>query len=233
MIDDKMKNQLPLHVCKILQPQATINKLHTVFHTIIILSLLSYRASLLLFHHQSFTTPTHFLAWLLISASEFLLSFLWFLGQAYRWRPVTRTIFPERLPADEELPPIDIFICTADPTKEPTMEVMNTVLSAMSLDYPPEKLSIYLSDDAGSQITLFSIKEAFIFAKFWIPFCKKYGVETRCPKAYLSASGTDDFSFRCNEFMVDKENIKVNSNLSLSYCFSNSYGLFSLWIMHP
>ncbi|KAF2285419.1 hypothetical protein GH714_004256 [Hevea brasiliensis] len=31
---------------------------------------------------------------------------------------------------------------------------MNTVLSAMALDYPPEKLSVYLSDDGGSSPTL-------------------------------------------------------------------------------
>ena len=50
------------------------------------------------------------------------------------------------------------------PKKEPTIEVMNTVLSALALDYPIEKLSVYLSDDGGSYITLYAIKEACSFA---------------------------------------------------------------------
>ncbi|KAJ6356191.1 hypothetical protein OIU78_004323 [Salix suchowensis] len=77
-----------------------------------------------------------------------------FLTKLYTWRPVSRTTFSERLPEDEELPGIDVFICTADHKKEPPLEVMNTVLSAMALDYPSDKLSVYLSDDGGSSLTL-------------------------------------------------------------------------------
>jgi len=45
---------------------------------------------------------------------------------------------------EEELPGVDIFVCTADPTLEPPMLVISTVLSVMAYDYPPEKLNIYL-----------------------------------------------------------------------------------------
>ncbi|KAL0457045.1 UNVERIFIED_CONTAM: Cellulose synthase-like protein E1 [Sesamum latifolium] len=72
---------------------------------------------------------------------------------ATQWRPVKRTVYPERLPEDDKLPPIDVFIFTAHPSQEPSLEVMNTVISAMSLDYPPDKLSVYLSDDGGSYVT--------------------------------------------------------------------------------
>ena len=65
--------------------------------------------------------------------------------------------------------------------------VINTVLSVMAYDYPPEKLGVYLSDDAGSDLTFYALLEASEFAKHWIPFCKKYDVEPRSPAAYFRA----------------------------------------------
>ncbi|KMS99539.1 hypothetical protein BVRB_1g023090 isoform A [Beta vulgaris subsp. vulgaris] len=117
--------------------------------------------------------------------AELLFAFIWFLKQPFYWWPVTRTVFPERLPKDDVLPAIDVFLCTTDPKKEPTFEVMNTVISAMSLDYPADKLSIYLSDDGAASVTLYGIKEAWVFATWWLPFCKKYNVKTVCPRAYF------------------------------------------------
>ncbi|OVA02460.1 Cellulose synthase [Macleaya cordata] len=87
-------------------------------------------ASVLLFN-GGLTSKLHILSWVLIFVSEFLLFFYWLIGQAYRWRPVSRTVYPERLPEDTELPSIDVFRYTADPKKEPTVGVMNTVLLAM------------------------------------------------------------------------------------------------------
>ena len=52
------------------------------------------------------------------------------------------------------LPGVDIFVCTADPVIEPPLMVINTVLSMMAYDYPPEKLNIYVSDDGGSELML-------------------------------------------------------------------------------
>ncbi|KAH0641244.1 hypothetical protein KY285_037830 [Solanum tuberosum] len=117
---------------------------------------------------------------------------------------------PENLPADSELPGVDVFICTADPTKEPVLEVMNTVLSAMSLDYPSKKLSVYLSDDGGATVTLYAIKEACGFARVWVPFCRKYGVKTICPDAFFSSFGDDErLILGGNEFKNEEENIKA------------------------
>ncbi|KAF8401837.1 hypothetical protein HHK36_012783 [Tetracentron sinense] len=199
----------PLHVCRVQQPQASISRIHSLVHSMAILALFYYRVSILF--DSTRDKPT--LAWALIFASELLLSFIWLLNQAQRWRPVSRTAFPERLPADKELPAIDVFICTADPKREPTVEVMNTVLSAMSLDYPPEKLSVYLSDDGGSSLTLYAMQEALFFARSWLPFCRMYGVKTRCPKVYFSESEDGHSHSQSTEFMADRETIKSKYEL--------------------
>ena len=115
---------------------------------------------------------------------------------------------------DIELPSLDVFVCTVDPKKEPTIEVMNTVISALALDYPPEKLSVYLSDDGGSYVTLYAIKEAWSFAKSsWLPFCKKYGIRSRCPGPYFSSFANAERLLRSDEFRTEEEEIKVGANL--------------------
>ena len=45
---------------------------------------------------------------------------------------------------------LDVFICTADPYKEPPIRLVSTALSIMAYDYPTEKISVYVSDDVGS-----------------------------------------------------------------------------------
>lgn len=82
------------------------------------------------------------------------------------------------------------------------MNVVNTALSLMAYDYPPEKLSVYVSDDGGSDLTLFAFIEAAKFAKIWLPFCRDNNIVDRCPEAYFSSHnhGQDEF---------DSEEIKV------------------------
>ncbi|TQD70064.1 hypothetical protein C1H46_044403 [Malus baccata] len=70
--------------------------------------------------------------------------------------------------------------------------VMNTVLSAMAMDYPPEKLHVYLSDDGCAAVTLNGMREAWRFAKWWLPFCRRYGIKCTTPEAYFSAGGEGD-----------------------------------------
>ncbi|CAL0313493.1 unnamed protein product [Lupinus luteus] len=175
-------------------------------HSIALLFLFYYRLSFLFQNQVSRTS--HLLLWLLVFASEFILSFIWILCQAYRWRPVSRIVFPERLPEDDKLPAIDVFICTADPIKEPTLVVMNTVLSAMSLDYPTENLHVYLSDDGGSSLTLLGMRVAWKFARWWLPFCRRYRIKSRCPKAYFSGIENDGDFARSSVYMADKQKIK-------------------------
>ncbi|RZC03813.1 Cellulose synthase-like protein G2, partial [Glycine soja] len=140
-----------------------INRLHMLLHSTALAFLFYYRLCFLF--QPSETIESHSLPWLLVFASEIILSFIWILDQAYRWHPVLRSIFQERLLEDHKLPSIDVFICTADPTKEPTLDVMNTVLSAMALDYPPQKLHMYVSDEGGSPLTLHGVREASKFAR--------------------------------------------------------------------
>jgi cellulose synthase/poly-beta-1,6-N-acetylglucosamine synthase-like glycosyltransferase len=89
---------------------------------------------------------------------------------------------------EERLPNVDIFVCTADPFAEPPSLVVSTILSLMAYNYPPEKLNVYLSDDGGSILTFYAMWEASQFAKYWIPFCKRYKVEPRAPAAFFSST---------------------------------------------
>ncbi|XBI81882.1 hypothetical protein VPH35_090696 [Triticum aestivum] len=75
-----------------------------------------------------------------------------------------------------------------DPHSEPPSLVISTILSLMAYNYPAEKISVYLSDDGGSILTFYALWEASLFAKHWIPFCKRYNIEPRSPAAYFSES---------------------------------------------
>ncbi|ESW18652.1 hypothetical protein PHAVU_006G058700 [Phaseolus vulgaris] len=135
-------------------------------------------------------------AWLGMLGAELWFGFYWLLTQAFRWNLVFRQPFRNRLTQryEKKLPGVDIFVCTADPDIEPPMMVINTVLSVMSYDYPTEKLNVYLSDDAGSQITFYALLEASNFAKYWIPFSKRFKVEPRSPAAYFKSIDSSGYS---------------------------------------
>ncbi|XP_075667128.1 cellulose synthase-like protein E6 isoform X2 [Castanea sativa] len=126
-------------------------------------------------------------AWIGLFFSELWFCFYWFVTTVVRWNPIYRNSFKDRLSHryEKALPGIDIFVCTADPVIEPPVMVINTVLSVMAYDYPPEKLSVYLSDDGGSDLTFYAMLEASRFSKIWLPFCKKFEVEPRSPEAYF------------------------------------------------
>ena len=100
-------------------------------------------------------------------------------------------------------------MCTADPALEPPMLVISTVLSVMAYDYPPEKLNVYLSDDAGSAVTFYALYEASEFTKHWIPFCKNYKVEPRSPAAYFAEAATPHDSCSPQEFLRMKVEPKL------------------------
>ncbi|XVF38386.1 hypothetical protein REPUB_Repub20aG0097000 [Reevesia pubescens] len=203
---------LPLHLCRVNQFTMIINRSHALLHSIAIAFLIYYRASFLFQETKTKTAPI--IPWLLLFSSELLLSFIWLLGRAYVWRPVSRTVFPDRLPNDDKLPAIDVFICTTDPDKEPTIGVMNTLLSAMALDYPPDKLHVYLSDDGGYATTLHGMREAWRFARWWLPFCRRYDIRTTCPEAYFSGTDQDDHSdSKSPEFVEEKKKIKEKYEL--------------------
>ncbi|KAM3197233.1 hypothetical protein ACQJBY_072731 [Aegilops geniculata] len=141
-------------------------------------------------------------------APDLVLLFLWALSQAPMWGPVSRAAFPSRL-SRPALPAVDVMVVTADPDKEPAAKVMNTVVSAMALDYPGGRLSVYLSDDAGSPRTLLATRKAYAFARAWVPFCRKYGVRCPCPDRFFAGDDKLDIgSHHHRELADDRLRIK-------------------------
>ncbi|CAJ1979070.1 unnamed protein product [Sphenostylis stenocarpa] len=100
----------------------------------------------------------------------------------------------------KELPPVDLFVTTADPELEPPIIPVNTVLSLLALDYPTHKLACYVSDDGCSPHTFYALQEASKFAKFWVPFCKKYDVQVRAPLRYFSDKPAVSMANETSEF---------------------------------
>ncbi|XP_068665681.1 cellulose synthase-like protein G3 isoform X2 [Aristolochia californica] len=177
---------LPLHKLE-LDPRIIPNRIHAIVYSCGVLALL--------YHHfvrlRDAPSLSSFFIFLTMLVADIILAFMWAMNQGFRWRPVRRQEFPENLPSvisESEFPKLDVFICTADPYKEPPIDVVNTALSVMAFDYPAEKISVYVSDDGGSELTLFAFMEAAKFARHWLPFCKKNKIEDRCPEAYFGSN---------------------------------------------
>ncbi|GKD01804.1 cellulose synthase-like protein G3 [Tanacetum coccineum] len=145
-----MQNHVPPLHSRLVLRRVWPNRIFAVIYTCTIATLIYHQTSLL-FHASNITIS------LFMLLADIVLAFMWFTHQGFRMNPVQRKTFPENLPKDEtKYPAIDMFICTADPYKEPPMVAVNTALSILAYDYPTEKLSVYLSDDGGSELTLFA-----------------------------------------------------------------------------
>ncbi|CAN6200121.1 unnamed protein product [Urochloa humidicola] len=169
------------------RPLAAANRLMAAVHAVLVAAVIGQRARLLLLSAGSGGGAAYRHA--AMGLADLTLVLLWALSQLGLWRPVSRAAFPDRLLAARrrsELPGVDVLVVTADPEKEPALGVMNTVLSAMALDYPGGRLSVHLSDDAGSPQTLAAARKAYAFARAWVPFCRKYSVQCPCPGRYLA-----------------------------------------------
>uniref|UniRef100_A0A2P2KHT2 Cellulose synthase-like protein G3 n=1 Tax=Rhizophora mucronata TaxID=61149 RepID=A0A2P2KHT2_RHIMU len=175
-----------LHIVKPM-PQMVFNRVFAAIYLCAILTFLYYRVKTLI----SSSTLAYFSINLALLISEILLAFMWVNTQALRMSPVCRQEFPENVEKVLErshFPGLDVFICTADPYKEPLIGVVNTAVSVMAYDYPTEKISVYISDDGGSALTLFAVMEAAKFASHWLPFCKKSNLADRSPEAYFNSN---------------------------------------------
>lgn len=131
--------------------------------------------------------------WLLSVACEIWFAFSWILDQFPKWNPVNRETYLDRLSIRFEcegepnrLSLVDVFVSTVDPLKEPPIITANTVLSILSVDYPVDKVSCYVSDDGVSMLLFDSLSATAEFARRWVPFCKKYNIEPRAPEFYFS-----------------------------------------------
>lgn len=85
-----------------------------------------------------------------------------------------------------ELAPVDVFVSTVDPMKEPPLITANTVLSILAADYPVDKVACYVSDDGAAMLTFEALSETSEFAQKWVPFCKKFCIEPRAPEWYFA-----------------------------------------------
>ncbi|XP_073099429.1 cellulose synthase-like protein H1 isoform X2 [Elaeis guineensis] len=143
--------------------------------------------SLLLYRLTSL--HSHGPIWFIAFLCESWFTFVWVLYMNGKWNPVKYKTYPERLlkRSDIDLPAVDMFVTTADPKLEHPIVTANTVLSLLAVEYPAHKLACYVSDDAGSPITFYSLLEASKFAKLWVPFCKKYNVGVRAPFVHFSS----------------------------------------------
>lgn len=81
--------------------------------------------------------------WLTSVICEIWFALSWILDQFPKWFPITRETYLDRLSARFErdgepnrLSPVDVFVSTVDPLKEPPIITANTVLSILSVDYP-------------------------------------------------------------------------------------------------
>ncbi|KAF9604522.1 hypothetical protein IFM89_007643 [Coptis chinensis] len=153
----------------------------------------------------------HGVTWLLAFLCESWFTFLWAINVSSNWNPVEYKTYPDRLlKRFQDLPPLDIFVTTADPVLEPPILTVNTVLSLLALDYPPNKLACYVSDDSASPITFYSLSESIKLAKLWIPYCKKYNVQVRAPFLYFSVHEPDSTSHPSSpEFVEEWKHMKT------------------------
>ena len=85
-----------------------------------------------------------------------------------------------------QLAPVDVFVSTVDPLKEPPLVTANTVLSILAVDYPVDKVSCYVSDDGSAMLTFEALSETSEFARKWVPFCRKHNIEPRAPEFYFA-----------------------------------------------
>ncbi|KAI4334134.1 hypothetical protein L6164_018864 [Bauhinia variegata] len=166
---------------------------------------------LLLICYRVLAVKKYNFLWFVAFLCESWFTFLWVLVISSKWSPAVITTYPYRLlhwASEFELPPVDLFVTTADPVLEPPIIKVNTVLSLLAIDYPAHKLACYVSDDGCSPITFYALVEASKFAKIWVPFCKKYNVQTRAPIRYFSKETIAD-SEDLPEFR--KEWLKLNN----------------------
>ncbi|XXG65831.1 hypothetical protein AAC387_Pa05g3440 [Persea americana] len=161
----------------------------------------------LLYYRLTHIPADHRLLWLLLSLAELWFAVMWLFQQSFRWNPTDHVTHPERLPPN--LPPVDVMVCTADPDREPPALVANTLLSLMAYDYDVSKLAFYLSDDGGSELTFHAAYQASIFARHWLPFCRKYNVEPRAPQAFFFSSENSVADAGSRTFRQDYNLVKV------------------------
>nr|GME13777.1 cellulose synthase-like protein G2 [Ipomoea batatas]GME13778.1 cellulose synthase-like protein G2 [Ipomoea batatas] len=78
----------------------------------------------------------------------------------------------------------------------------------MALEYPREKLLVYLSDDGDASQTLRSFQETWRFSRAWILFCREFAVENRCLIAFFAETRDGHSASSTAEYLDEIERIK-------------------------
>ncbi|XP_062227667.1 putative cellulose synthase A catalytic subunit 11 [UDP-forming] [Phragmites australis] len=135
--------------------------------------------------------------WQAAVACELWLAFAWLVAQLPKLSPTNRATHLDRLASRYEkdgepsrLAGVDVLVTAADAGREPPLATANTVLSVLAADYPAGKLACYVSDDGADMLVFEALFEAARFARRWVPFCRRHGVERRAPELYF-ARGVD------------------------------------------
>ncbi|KAK9230495.1 hypothetical protein WN944_023466 [Citrus x changshan-huyou] len=102
-----------------------------------------------------------------------------------------------------ELPPLDIFVTTADPYLEPPILTVNTVLSLLAVDYPAHRLACYVSDDGCSPLNFYSLVEASNFAKLWEEY------ERLCGNIEAAANNSTSFDLTGELEVFSTQNARI------------------------
>ncbi|KAK6119245.1 hypothetical protein DH2020_047008 [Rehmannia glutinosa] len=175
LVDDSLLNdeaRQPLSR-KVSIPSSRINP----YRMVIVLRLVI----ICIFLHYRITNPVPnaYILWLISVICEIWFAISWILDQFPKWLPVNRETYLDRLALrydregePSQLAAVDIFVSTVDPLKEPPLVTANTVLSILSVDYPVDKVSCYVSDDGAAMLTFEALSETSEFARKWVPFCK-------------------------------------------------------------
>ncbi|CAH2075954.1 unnamed protein product, partial [Thlaspi arvense] len=149
---------------------------------------------LCLFFHYRILHPVNdaYGLWLTSVICEIWFAVSWILDQFPKWYPIQRETYLDRLSLRYEkegkpsgLAPVDVFVSTVDPLKEPPLITANTVLSILAVDYPVDKVACYVSDDGAAMLTFEALSDTAEFARKWVPFCKKFNIEPRAPEWYF------------------------------------------------
>ncbi|GFY82587.1 cellulose synthase-like D1 [Actinidia rufa] len=158
--------------------------------------------------------------WGMSIVCECWFAFTWLLDILPKMNPVNRqtdlaalrdkfeTPSPSNPQGRSDLPGVDVFISTADPEKEPPLVTANTILSILAVEYPVEKVSIYISDDGGAILTFEAMAEAVKFGEVWVPFCRKHNIEPRNPDSYFSMKTDPTKNKKRPDFVKDRRWIK-------------------------
>ncbi|KAK7853442.1 cellulose synthase a catalytic subunit 3 [udp-forming] [Quercus suber] len=189
LVDDSLLNdeaRQPLSR-KVSIPSSRINP----YRMVIVLRLII--LSIFLHYRITNPVPNAYALWLISVICEIWFAMSWILDQFPKWLPVNRETYLDRLALrydregePSQLAAVDIFVSTVDPLKEPPLVTANTVLSILSVDYPVDKVSCYVSDDGAAMLSFEALAETSEFARKWVPFSKKYNIEPRAPEWYFA-----------------------------------------------